>query len=276
MAANQEKVWIGFDLGGTKMLTVAYDQDWAELGRRRRKTRGRDGSDSGVERIGSTIDRLFFHAEIARLNAEAEKAYERLLGTYVDAAINRPTEATEIVVFNGELAVAVPQGLIFTLEPIGAPLLWRFELLPSQRVTFVEEDDGTVGACRLSGPVASEDLIRGEPLPPIELAFENVSHLLGTYLDEEGCREIEVVFNAGKLVLIIPENPLPLELLPPDEDGWWRLHLNPTVAIRFELDETGAVVSFTARSPEGEAVRPRVDVGPNPQRDEDSAASHSP
>ncbi len=27
MAANQEKVWIGFDLGGTKMLTVAYDEE---------------------------------------------------------------------------------------------------------------------------------------------------------------------------------------------------------------------------------------------------------
>jgi glucokinase len=66
MAANQEKVWIGFDLGGTKMLTVAYDQQWGELGRRRRKTRGRDGSDSGVERIGSTIDRLLDESNIGR------------------------------------------------------------------------------------------------------------------------------------------------------------------------------------------------------------------
>lgn len=64
MTANQEKVWIGFDLGGTKMLTVAYDDNWAELGRRRRKTRGRDGSDSGIERIGSTIDRLLEESKI--------------------------------------------------------------------------------------------------------------------------------------------------------------------------------------------------------------------
>ncbi|MEM9365652.1 MAG: ROK family protein [Planctomycetota bacterium] len=53
-----KKIWIGFDLGGTKMLTVAYDEDFKVLGRRRRKTRGREGSDSGVERIASTIDRL--------------------------------------------------------------------------------------------------------------------------------------------------------------------------------------------------------------------------
>lgn len=64
MAANQEKVWVGFDLGGTKMLTVAYDESWVELGRRRRKTRGRDGSDSGIERIGSTIERLLEESKI--------------------------------------------------------------------------------------------------------------------------------------------------------------------------------------------------------------------
>jgi len=34
--------------------------------------------------------------------------------------------------------------------------------------------------------------------------------------------------------------------------------LNPAVTVRFDLDRDGSVVSFTARSPEGEAVRPRV------------------
>ena len=51
-------LWIGFDLGGTKMLSVAYDENYKELGRRRRKTKGREGSDSGIDRIGSTIERL--------------------------------------------------------------------------------------------------------------------------------------------------------------------------------------------------------------------------
>ncbi len=65
MVADEKNVWIGFDLGGTKMLAVAYDDDWKELGRRRRKTRGRDGAESGVERIGSTIERLIAENEIA-------------------------------------------------------------------------------------------------------------------------------------------------------------------------------------------------------------------
>lgn len=64
-AASVEKIWIGFDLGGTKMLAIAYDDQWKELGRRRRKTRGREGSDSGSERIGSTISRLLEESNLS-------------------------------------------------------------------------------------------------------------------------------------------------------------------------------------------------------------------
>lgn len=61
---HADGIWIGFDLGGTKMLAIAYDADWRELGRRRRKTRGREGSDSGIARIGSTIERLLHENEL--------------------------------------------------------------------------------------------------------------------------------------------------------------------------------------------------------------------
>ena len=57
-------LWIGFDLGGTKMLSVAYDHDWKERGRKRRKTRSRDGGDFGVSRIISTIEKLLDESEL--------------------------------------------------------------------------------------------------------------------------------------------------------------------------------------------------------------------
>ncbi|MCM2372447.1 ROK family protein [Aporhodopirellula aestuarii] len=57
-------IWIGFDLGGTKMLAVAYDNDMKPLARRRRKTRGREGSDNGIARIISTITRLLDENDI--------------------------------------------------------------------------------------------------------------------------------------------------------------------------------------------------------------------
>lgn len=64
MVDHHDEIWIGFDLGGTKMLTIAYDDQWNVLGRRRRKTRGREGSDSGIARIGSTIERLLNENEL--------------------------------------------------------------------------------------------------------------------------------------------------------------------------------------------------------------------
>ena len=66
MSAAEKNVWIGFDLGGTKMLTIAYGPDWKIIGRRRRKTRGRDGAESGGGRIIATIRRLLEENEISQ------------------------------------------------------------------------------------------------------------------------------------------------------------------------------------------------------------------
>ncbi|WP_372722880.1 ROK family protein [Novipirellula sp.] len=66
MTSSENNIWIGFDLGGTKMLAIAYDEKWNPLGRRRRKTRGREGSDNGIERIASTIERLLSENELTK------------------------------------------------------------------------------------------------------------------------------------------------------------------------------------------------------------------
>lgn len=52
---SQQKVWVGFDLGGTKMLAVVFDDELNMLGKKRRKTRekGKDGVDP--DRIADTI-----------------------------------------------------------------------------------------------------------------------------------------------------------------------------------------------------------------------------
>ncbi len=39
----KRKIWIGFDLGGTKMMAVIFDDKLNVLARKRRKTRGNDG-----------------------------------------------------------------------------------------------------------------------------------------------------------------------------------------------------------------------------------------
>ncbi|MEY2724985.1 MAG: Glucokinase [Planctomycetota bacterium] len=49
------KYWVGFDLGGTKMLAVVFDDRLREVARRRRKTRANEGEGVSLERIAETI-----------------------------------------------------------------------------------------------------------------------------------------------------------------------------------------------------------------------------
>lgn len=65
MSDENGKVWVGFDLGGTKMLVVLYDDDLKPLGRRRRKTRGSEGAESGMDRVISTIERTLEENDVS-------------------------------------------------------------------------------------------------------------------------------------------------------------------------------------------------------------------
>jgi glucokinase len=52
---DKHKVWVGFDLGGTKMACQAFDGQFHSLARERDKTRGHEGSSVGLERIAALI-----------------------------------------------------------------------------------------------------------------------------------------------------------------------------------------------------------------------------
>lgn len=65
---RKEAHWVGFDLGGTKMLAVAFDSQFRSLGRKRRRTKGHEGAKVGVERIIQTIEQAL---EAAKLEPSA-------------------------------------------------------------------------------------------------------------------------------------------------------------------------------------------------------------
>src|SRR4029453_9392860 len=50
MDKSARRHWVGFDLGGTKMMAAALSDELRILGRRRRKTKGADGAKAGMER----------------------------------------------------------------------------------------------------------------------------------------------------------------------------------------------------------------------------------
>ena len=61
-----DRVWVGFDLGGTKMNAVLFDRKFEAVARRKKKTRGADGATAGVERIRSTIEKLLEEGNLDR------------------------------------------------------------------------------------------------------------------------------------------------------------------------------------------------------------------
>lgn len=65
MAAKQKtNYWVGFDLGGTKMLATVFDSDFRIVGRKRRKTKAQEGLDAGLARIRTTIEEALVEAGI--------------------------------------------------------------------------------------------------------------------------------------------------------------------------------------------------------------------
>ena len=55
VTSSEKKVWVGFDLDGTKMMAVVFADDYRTLGQRRRKTRTISGAPVSLERIVETI-----------------------------------------------------------------------------------------------------------------------------------------------------------------------------------------------------------------------------
>jgi glucokinase len=65
MKANQDDgYWVGFDLGGTKMQAAVLDRRFSVVARRKKKTRGNEGAEAGVERIVNTIEKLLEDAQV--------------------------------------------------------------------------------------------------------------------------------------------------------------------------------------------------------------------
>lgn len=59
------KFWVGFDLGGTKMLASVFDADFRRLTATRKKTKAREGGASGVKRIIELIHETLDEARVA-------------------------------------------------------------------------------------------------------------------------------------------------------------------------------------------------------------------
>lgn len=55
MPEDRKKYWVGFDLGGTKMMAKVFDAEFRVVARDRRKTKAHEGAEAGLQRIAGSI-----------------------------------------------------------------------------------------------------------------------------------------------------------------------------------------------------------------------------
>ncbi|RMG39244.1 MAG: ROK family protein [Planctomycetota bacterium] len=60
-----DRVWVGFDLGGTKMLTKVYTDDFRELAKKRKRTRVQEGVKAGLKRLIGAIEKALQKAGVS-------------------------------------------------------------------------------------------------------------------------------------------------------------------------------------------------------------------
>jgi hypothetical protein len=209
-------------------------------------------------RLEAEIQRLLL--DPPQMQAEIPVAYGDHLGTYSANFGPFVNEPFEVIWRDGALALDIPSQLIYTLERVGEADRWALLGASGAEVSFARGEDGSVTGLRIHQGGSTFELPKGEPEPELEVRLEpdDVERYLGWFREEGTEREIEVVFHDGALALRIPETPEPLALRPPDEDGAWRVRINPDVEIHF-IEEGGSIDSYVARGPGGEATFTRIE-----------------
>ncbi len=210
-------------------------------------------------RLEEEIQRLLLDPP-ADAGPEMPAEFADYLGTYTadfGPFVNQPFD---ILWRHGSLALDIPSQFIFALDRAGEQERWTLREDPGVAISFVRDEAGGVVGLRIHQGGEVIDLPRGGPDPESEvmLGLDEVEPYLGWFRDAETGREVEVVHQAGRLALRIPETDEPVALFPPDAEGAWRVRLNPTVTISFEVQD-GRAASYTARGPGGEATFTRFE-----------------
>lgn len=68
---KKDRHWVGFDLGGTKMLAKVFNSDFKSLSHARTKTKGYEGVEAGLERITKTVSQAIRDADVSKKDIAA-------------------------------------------------------------------------------------------------------------------------------------------------------------------------------------------------------------
>ncbi len=182
--------WVGFDLGGTKMLATVFDDEFSLLGRKRKRTRGEEGAKVGVDRIIQTVSQALENAQLApdQLNG---------IGVGVPGPVD-PEKGVVLEAVNlGWEQVQLRQALedafkcpAMILNDVDAGVFGENQLGAAQKartVLGIFPGTGIGGGCVYDGQI-----VRGKSISAMEIGHIEVTHdgnLCGC--GRRGCLETE-------------------------------------------------------------------------------------
>jgi glucokinase len=182
--------WVGFDLGGTKMMAAVFDADFRLLGRKRRKTKGNEGAKAGMERVAQTIRDALEEAgrsadELAGIGIGCPGNIDLEKGTILDSANLgwRQVHVREIL----EKTFGCPATMLNDVDA-GVYGEYRFGAAKGARcVVGVFPGTGIGGGCVYEGQI-----LRGKNLSCFEIGHMQVTqHGLPCGCGRNGCLETE-------------------------------------------------------------------------------------
>lgn len=206
-----------------------------------------------VERAAAKVNEL--RERFAGEAVEIPSRFKPYLGTYVGNFGQFQDSEFEVRMQNGRLAVDVPGQMVFELLEPDPDGLRYFALTPLVAVSF--KDDGLGGITALVFNQASE-LTRDTSADSSASgaaddgasggggleAPEQYRPYIGKYVIPPGLAEMSVVFEGGNLILEIPSQQATIELLPPDDRGWWYFAGDAAAAISFVEDDSGNITKL--------------------------------
>lgn len=163
----------------------------------------------------------------------------------------------EVSVVNGGIAVNVPGQTNYELLSPDDEGKWYFKLTDTIAVGFVRDDVGAVTDMLMYQNGLAFDIPREGITRPIEIELTQLEPFLGTYHDGDKDRDFEVLIVNDHLAVDIPGQ-MVFELHMPDAEGKRQFRVIDSIAVTFNKDEAGEVVSMTITEPGDVSVLQRM------------------
>lgn len=227
-------------------------------------TQSRGGS--AVLRLEDPINRLILHPELQAAASNVPEGLKPFLGTYIANFATYENEEFQMLYKNGKLALDIPSQMVFELNEPDEEGRRAFAIAPDRIfVTFERDADGDVTLLKVHQGGEVFDVPRKGTALAAEQArrpvvdAEKLQPFLGRY-KIPGVEALVTVYLDGETLCVKPSTQdVVLHLRATDEPNTFEVKQAPGVRLRFNADESGAIISLTQIAGETTTDMPRME-----------------